>query len=108
MLAPAKNPMPEPMADDTSPIHGPIKMPVTNMAIGAKVIVDSGGGIGIAIIVVTAIKADITPIRANFVLALWKSALSLIFFSLRQYCLVQVLRVDDLCSRPLSRVKLSS
>ncbi len=32
----------------------------------------------------------------------------LIFFSLRQYYLVQVLRVDDAYSRPLSRVLPSS
>jgi hypothetical protein len=55
-------------------------MPATKMAIGAKVIVDSGGGIGMANVVVTAIKADITPIRANFVLARLKSAFSLMFF----------------------------
>jgi len=80
MFAPAKNPMPEPMAVDTSPIQGPIKILATNMAIGAKVIVDSGGGIGTAIIVVTAIKADITPIRANLVAERLKTALSLVFF----------------------------
>jgi hypothetical protein len=61
--------MPEPIADDTSPSHGPIKMPVANMAIGAKVMVDSGGGIGIAVIVVTAIKADMVTMKANLTVA---------------------------------------
>jgi hypothetical protein len=40
------------------------------MAIGANVIVDKGGGTGIAIIVVTAIKADITAVKASLTLAL--------------------------------------
>jgi hypothetical protein len=45
-------------------------MAVMKMAMGAKVIVDKGGGIGIAIIVVTAIKADITAVKASLTLAL--------------------------------------
>jgi len=45
-------------------------MPTTNMIMGAKVRVESGGGIGIAVIVVTAIKADITAVIANFTVAL--------------------------------------
>ena len=36
------------------------------MTIGAKLIVESGGGSGMAIIVVTAINAAITPVNAAF------------------------------------------
>jgi len=70
MLDPAKKPKPEPIAVAISPIQGPIRMAVMKMAMGAKVIVDKGGGIGIAIIVVTAIKADITAVKASLTLAL--------------------------------------
>jgi len=63
------NPRPEPMVAATNPIHGPIRMLVMNMAIGAKVMVDKGGGIGMAITVVTAVKADITAVKASLTLA---------------------------------------
>jgi hypothetical protein len=64
MLAPTRNPMAEPMAAEIKPAEGPKRILVMNMAIGAKVNVESGGGNGIAIIVVTAIKADIIDVRA--------------------------------------------
>ena len=65
MLAPARNPRAEPMAAEINPADGPRRMLVMNMAIGAKVIVESGGGIGMAIIVVTAIKAAMIDVKAN-------------------------------------------
>jgi hypothetical protein len=40
-------------------------MLVANIIIGAKVMVESGGGIGIAVIVITAIRADMTDVRAT-------------------------------------------
>jgi hypothetical protein len=43
-------------------------MPAIKMPMGANVIVDSGGGIGMATIVVTAIKADITAVRDSLML----------------------------------------
>jgi hypothetical protein len=67
------------------------------MAIGAKVSVESGGGNGMAIIVVTAIKAAIIDVRATILLLEVVSDICLFtFFSLRQYYLVQVLRVDSI------------
>jgi hypothetical protein len=53
------------MAAEINPADGPRRMLVMNMAIGAKVIVESGGGIGMAIIVVTAIKAAMIDVKAN-------------------------------------------
>jgi hypothetical protein len=64
MFAPAMNPIAEPIADETKPTEGPKRILVINMAIGAKVNVESGGGNGMAIIVVTAIKADIIDVKA--------------------------------------------
>jgi len=70
MLAPARKPSADPIEDETRAGTGPISIPTTNMIMGAKVRVESGGGIGIAVIVVTAIKADITAVIANFTVAL--------------------------------------
>lgn len=64
-LLPAKNPMPEPIADATKVGKAPRSIPVTNITMGAKVRVESGGGIGIAVIVVTAIKAAIIDVAAS-------------------------------------------
>lgn len=70
-LAPAINPTPEPIADDMNPSHGPIKIQVANMAKGAKVMVESGGGMGIAIMVVTAIRAAMIAVRASLTAGRW-------------------------------------
>ena len=70
MLAPAKKPSADPMEAETRAGTGPISIPTTNMIMGANVRVESGGGIGTAVIVVTAIKADITAVIANFTVAL--------------------------------------
>jgi small basic protein len=59
--------------------------------------VESGGGNGMAINVVTAIRADITAVKAAF----FDGEIFVVdfifefMFSLRQYYLVQVLRVDS-------------
>ena len=65
-LVPAKYPMAQPIAVDVTPTVEPRRMLTVNMIMGAKLIVDSGGGRGIAIIVVTAINAAITPVNAAF------------------------------------------
>jgi hypothetical protein len=57
--------MADPIAAETNPPDGPRRMLATNMIIGAKVMVESGGGIGMAIIVVTAINAVMTDVRAT-------------------------------------------
>lgn len=69
-LEPPRKPMPDPMAEATRAGRGPRRIPVTNMTIGARVNVESGGGMGIAVIVVTAIKAAITDVAASMKVAL--------------------------------------
>jgi len=66
MLVPAKYPMAHPMAVAVAPILEPSRMLTANIITGAKLTVESGGGSGMAIMVVTAIKADITAVRATF------------------------------------------
>jgi hypothetical protein len=57
--------MADPMAAETNPDDGPRRMLVTNMMIGANVIVESGGGKGIAVAVITAVNAVITDVKAR-------------------------------------------
>ena len=66
MLVPAKYPMAHPIAVDVTPTVGPIRILTANMIMGAKFMVESGGGNGMAIIVVTAINAAMTPVNATF------------------------------------------
>jgi hypothetical protein len=58
-------PIPDPIAADANPADGPKRMLVTNMIIGAKVMVEIGGGTGMAVAVNTAIKADMTDVKAT-------------------------------------------
>jgi hypothetical protein len=108
-LVPTKYPMLHPMAVAVTPIDHPKRMVMTKIMIGAKLMVERGGGKGIAIMVVTAINADIIPVKDAFfdgeilLVVLW-FILSFICFSLRQYYLVQVPKGRQQISRPLSRV----
>ncbi len=65
-LVPAKYPIAHPIAVDVTPAVGPRRMLTANMIMGAKLMVESGGGNGMAIIVVTAINAAMTPVNATF------------------------------------------
>jgi hypothetical protein len=54
------------MAVAVTPIDHPKRMVMTKIMIGAKLMVERGGGKGIAIMVVTAIRADIIPVKDAF------------------------------------------
>jgi hypothetical protein len=58
-------PIPDPIAAETNPTRGPKRILVMNMAIGANVIAETGGGTGMEIAVKTAINAAMTPVNAT-------------------------------------------
>ncbi len=60
IVAAIVNPIADPKSADTNPTRGPRKIETTNIAAGANVIADSGGGSGKAVTVKTVISADIT------------------------------------------------
>ena len=97
-LVPAKYPMAHPKAVATVPISTPNKMLTTKITTGAKFMVESGGGSGMAIMVVTAINAAIIAVKETFLdgeMCPVKVLFLFTVFSLRQYYLVQVQWVDD-------------
>jgi hypothetical protein len=98
--------MAEPMAAEINPTEGPRRMLVMNMAIGAKVIVESGGGIGIAIIVVTAIKAAIIDVKATILLREVVSFIWVFTFFPPPVLSGSGSKGRQRFSRPLSRVKI--
>ena len=59
-MAAIVNPITDPRSAETKPTLGPRKIEPTNIAAGAKVMVDSGGGNGNDATVKTAMRADIT------------------------------------------------
>jgi len=63
-VAATVNPIADPKSADTNPTRGPRKIETTNIATGAKVMVDSGGGSGKAVTVKTVMSADITADNA--------------------------------------------
>jgi hypothetical protein len=65
IVVPATNPMADPIAADTNPAFGPRRILVTKMITGARVKVESGGGSGIAVIVITATRPDRTEVKAT-------------------------------------------
>lgn len=70
IVAPPRKPSPDPMIEEIRAGIGPMSIPTTNITIGASVMVESGGGMGIAVTVVTAINADMIAVMANFIVAL--------------------------------------